>query len=179
MSLQDSFIVFLMYLTGNFHLQFNNNIKIITVLHVYIYMFVFLQNHYDLQHVSWSSLPKYCSNSILPGSCQDPNQTVSSTIISQILRFLLHPGSHEDCCGSCRVGSLASHSCLLAAPPWEARRGGRVNERKLMSWNTDNLIGKAKAVWTSNAKYGIQSTPSISEQVFSHFIESLRLEKVS
>lgn len=46
MSLQDSCIVFPTYLIGNFHLQFNNNVKIEIVL------FIFLQNHYDLQHAS-------------------------------------------------------------------------------------------------------------------------------
>lgn len=38
MSLQDSFVVFLMYLTGNFHLQFNNDIKIVVVC-IYICLY--------------------------------------------------------------------------------------------------------------------------------------------
>lgn len=127
---------------------------------MYIYMFVFLQNHYDLQHVSWSSLPKYCSNSVLPGSCQDPNQTVSSTIISQILRFLLHPGSHEDCCGSCRVGSLASHSCLLAAPPWGGKEGWKgewkkTNELKYRQFNRESksCVNKQCKIWNSISSF--------------------------
>lgn len=39
MSVQDNFTVFLMYLVGNIHLQFNNNIKIELVLYMCLYFY--------------------------------------------------------------------------------------------------------------------------------------------
>ena len=51
-------------------------------------------------------------------------------------------------------------------------RIGRVKVRKLMGWDKDSLIGKAKATHTSKAKQGIHSLLPVGRQVFSHLQES-------
>ena len=51
-------------------------------------------------------------------------------------------------------------------------RIGRVKVRKLVGWDKDSLIGKAKATHTSKAKPGIHSSLPTSRQVFSHLQES-------
>jgi len=48
----------------------------------------------------------------------------------------------------------------------------RVKVRKVVGWDKNNLIGKAKAVHTSKVKPGIHSLLFISRQVFSHGQES-------
>ena len=49
----------------------------------------------------------------------------------------------------------------------------RVKLRKLVGWDRDSLIGKAKAICTSKAKEGINSLlPITIRQVFIHFRES-------
>ena len=48
----------------------------------------------------------------------------------------------------------------------------RVKVRKLIHWDKDSLIGKAKAVSTSKAKQEIDSPLPMGRQVFSHLQES-------
>ena len=47
----------------------------------------------------------------------------------------------------------------------------RVKIRKLVGWDKDSLVGKAKAARTSKAKQGIHSPLPIGRQVFSHLQE--------
>ena len=51
-------------------------------------------------------------------------------------------------------------------------RVGRAKARKLMGWDKDSLIGKAKAKHASKANQGIHSLLPISRQVFSHLQQS-------
>ena len=51
------------------------------------------------------------------------------------------------------------------APWWDGERIVRVKVRKLMGWDKDSLISKAKATHTSKAKQGIHSPLPISRQV--------------
>ena len=51
-------------------------------------------------------------------------------------------------------------------------RIGRVKVRKLVGWDKDSLIAKAKVVQASKAKQGIHSLLPTGGQVFSHLQES-------
>ena len=60
----------------------------------------------------------------------------------------------------------------LLPPGGMGERIRRVKVGKLVSWDTDILTGKAKAVCASKAKQGIHSLLPIDGQVFSHLQES-------
>ena len=63
---------------------------------------------------------------------------------------------------------------LLAHSPrvGMGERIGRVKVRKLVGWDKDSFIGKAKATHTSKANQGIHSPLPMGRQVFSHLQES-------
>ena len=54
----------------------------------------------------------------------------------------------------------------------------RVKVRKLVGWENDSFIGKAKAAHTSKANQGIHSLLPIGRQVFSHLQESKATSRV-
>ena len=68
---------------------------------------------------------------------------------------------------------LSTTQPLAYCPPWwDGERTGRVKVRKLMGWDKDSLVGKAKAMHASKAKPEIRSLLAISRQLFSHRQES-------
>ena len=64
------------------------------------------------------------------------------------------------CHGLTPASSWAPHSCSLTLPPRMGERIIKVKVRKLMGWDKDSLIGKAKATQASKAKQGIHSLTS-------------------
>lgn len=62
--------------------------------------------------------------------------------------------------------SLAPHSCSRTAPSGMGEIIGGNEVRKLMGWNKNSLIRKAKAM--SKAKHEIHSPLSMGRQVFCH-----------
>lgn len=52
------------------------------------------------------------------------------------------------------------------------KRNGKAKVRKLLGEGKDSLLSKAKTVWASKGKQGVNSLLPISEQMFSHFQES-------
>ena len=69
-------------------------------------------------------------------------------------------------------GQWSPTQMITHSPPCGVgERFGRVKVRKLLDWDKDGLIGKAKIVCASKVKYGIHPL-SVSRQLFSHLQES-------
>lgn len=128
-SLRDSFIVFLMYLIGIFHLQLNNNIKIELVLYMCICMYVCLlvcMYFYRTIMISSMFLDLACQSIDIIKFCPDHARTLTKWCL---------PQSYHRFCNSYytldlttivvvrAVGSLVLQSCSLADPLWECREG--------------------------------------------------------
>ena len=56
------------------------------------------------------------------------------------------------CCGLTPSGSYVLHSCSLTPPQWDGEENQKGKRRKLVGWDKDGLIGKAKAARESEAE---------------------------
>jgi len=91
-----------------------------------------------------------------------------------LLVFLMLVEGEEIDWMTTEVPSWFNPSQHLSSTPswWDGVWFARVKARKLLGWDKDNLISKAKAVHTSKAKQGIHSLFPIGRQVSSHHQES-------
>lgn len=74
----------------------------------------------------------------------------------------------SSCPGLTPASSQAPRSSSLTPSPAALRREFRVKIGKLMGWNKDSLIGRAKALHTRKTKQGIDSLLPMGRQVFCH-----------